>query len=56
MSARVDSAGLALPKGITPAGTGKAGQPKEAVWNILGHTYWVEILCRRGGRGDTGSV
>ena len=42
MSARVGSMGLALPKGITPAGSGKAGQPKEVVWSILGHTYWLK--------------
>jgi len=32
----------ALSKGITPAGSGKAGQAQEAVWNILGHTYWLK--------------
>ena len=40
MSERVGSVGLALVKGITPAGTGKAGQAQEGVWSILGHTYW----------------
>jgi hypothetical protein len=45
MSARVGSMGLALPKGITPAGSGKAGQPKEVVWSILGHTYWLKAEC-----------
>ena len=45
MSERVGSMGLALPKGITPAGSGKAGQPKEAVWSILGHTYWLKAEC-----------
>jgi hypothetical protein len=34
--------GSDLVKGITPAGTGKAGQPSEAVWSILGHTYWLK--------------
>jgi hypothetical protein len=42
MSTRVGSTGLALPKGITPAGTGKAGQTEEVVWSILGHTYWLK--------------
>src|SRR4029077_4045016 len=42
MSTRVGSTGLALPKGITPAGTGKAGQTQEVVWSILGHTYWLK--------------
>jgi mannose-6-phosphate isomerase-like protein (cupin superfamily) len=45
MSAGVDSVSVALPKGITPAGSGKAGQPKEVVWNILGHTYWLKAEC-----------
>ena len=45
MSERVGSMGLALPKGITPAGSGKAGQPKEVVWSILGHTYWLKAEC-----------
>ena len=47
MSARVGSMGLALPKGITPAGSGKAGQPKEVVWSILGH----RIGSRRNANG-----
>ena len=34
--------GSDLPKGITPAGSGKAGEPKEVVWSILGHTYWLK--------------
>ena len=29
-------------KGITPAGSGKAGHAQEVVWNILGHTYWLK--------------
>jgi hypothetical protein len=45
MSTRVGSTGLALPKGITPAGTGKAGQTQEVVWSILGHTYWLKAEC-----------
>jgi uncharacterized RmlC-like cupin family protein len=45
MSERVGSMGLALPKGITPAGSGKGGQPKEVVWSILGHTYWLKAEC-----------
>jgi hypothetical protein len=45
MSTRVGSIGLVLPKGITPAGCGKAGQPKEVVWSILGHTYWLKAEC-----------
>ena len=39
------STGLALPKGITPAGTGKVGQAKEVVWSVLGHTYWLKAEC-----------
>ena len=31
---------LILAKGVTPAGTGKAGPNLDIVWNILGHTYW----------------
>ena len=46
MSERVGSMGMALPKGITPAGSGKAGQPKDAVWSILGHTYWLKAEIR----------
>ena len=42
MSTRVGSTGLALPKGITPAGTGKADQAQDVVWSILGHTYWLK--------------
>ena len=42
MSERVGSTGMALAKGITPAGSGKAGQSKEVVWSILGHTYWLK--------------
>ena len=34
--------GSDLVKGITPAGSGKAGQPSEVVWSILGHTYWLK--------------
>ena len=34
--------GSDLVKGITPAGSGKAGQPTEVVWSILGHTYWLK--------------
>ena len=34
--------GSDLPKGITPAGSGKAGEAKEVVWSILGHTYWLK--------------
>ena len=45
MSTRVGSAGPALPKGITPAGTGKTGQAQEVVWSILGHTYWLKAEC-----------
>ena len=45
MSIRVGSAGLALTKGITPAGTGKTGQAQEVVWSILGHTYWLKAEC-----------
>jgi mannose-6-phosphate isomerase-like protein (cupin superfamily) len=45
MSTRVGSIGLVLPKGIAPAGCGKAGQPKEVVWSILGHTYWLKAEC-----------
>ena len=45
MSTRVGSAGLALTKGITPAGTGKAGQAQDVVWSILGHTYWLKAEC-----------
>ena len=45
MSTRVGSTGLALPKGITPAGTGKSGQTQEVVWSILGHTYWLKAEC-----------
>jgi uncharacterized RmlC-like cupin family protein len=45
MSTRVGSTGLPLPKGITPAGTGKAGQAQEVVWSILGHTYWLKAEC-----------
>jgi mannose-6-phosphate isomerase-like protein (cupin superfamily) len=45
MSTRVGSTGLALAKGITPAGTGKAGQAQEVVWSILGHTYWLKAEC-----------
>ena len=36
------SAGLKLAKGITPAGSGKVGEPQEVVWSILGHTYWLK--------------
>jgi quercetin dioxygenase-like cupin family protein len=42
MSERVGGSGMALAKGITPAGTGKAGQAQEVVWSILGHTYWLK--------------
>jgi mannose-6-phosphate isomerase-like protein (cupin superfamily) len=42
MSERVGSIGLALAKGITPAGTGKVGPSQDVVWNILGHTYWLK--------------
>jgi hypothetical protein len=45
MSERVGSMGLALSKGITPAGSGKAGQPNEVAWSILGHTYWLKAEC-----------
>jgi hypothetical protein len=45
MSTQEGSTGLALPKGVTPAGTGKAGQAKEVVWSILGHTYWLKAEC-----------
>jgi hypothetical protein len=45
MSTRLGSAGLALPKGITPAGTGKAGQAQEVVWSILAHAYWLKAEC-----------
>jgi hypothetical protein len=45
MSERVGSMGLAVPKGITPAGSGNAGQPKEVVGSILGHTYWLKAEC-----------
>ena len=34
--------GSDLLKGITPAGSGKAGESKEVVWSILGHTYWLK--------------
>jgi len=34
--------GSDLPKGITPAGSGNAGEAKEVVWSILGHTYWLK--------------
>ena len=29
-------------KGITPAGSGDAGQAKNVEWSILGHTYWLK--------------
>src|SRR5262245_36591033 len=45
MSTQVGITGLALAKGITPAGTGKAGQAREVVWSILGHTYWLKAEC-----------
>jgi uncharacterized RmlC-like cupin family protein len=45
MSERVGSIGLNLAKGITPAGTGKAGPSQDVVWNILGHTYWLKAEC-----------
>jgi hypothetical protein len=45
MSERVGSMDLVLSKGITPAGSGKAGQAQEVVWNILGHTYWLKAEC-----------
>jgi len=45
MSTQVGIAGLALAKGITPAGTGKAGRAREVVWSILGHTYWLKAEC-----------
>ena len=38
----VGSAGVKLPKGITPAGSGDAGQAKNVEWSILGHTYWLK--------------
>jgi hypothetical protein len=46
MSDRVGSIGLTLAKGITPAGTGKAGQSQDVVWNILGHIYWLKAVRR----------
>jgi quercetin dioxygenase-like cupin family protein len=42
MNERVGSMGLTLAKGITPAGSGKAGPSQDVVWNILGHTYWLK--------------
>jgi mannose-6-phosphate isomerase-like protein (cupin superfamily) len=42
MSERLGSAGIALPPGITPAGSGNAGQAKDVTWSILGHTYWLK--------------
>src|SRR5215475_10612538 len=49
MSERLGSIGLTLAKGITPAGSGKAGQgqnqPQDVVWSILGHTYWLKAEC-----------
>ena len=45
MSERVGSMGLTLAKGITPAGSGKAGPSQDVVWNILGHTYWLKAEC-----------
>src|SRR3974377_489145 len=45
MSERVGSAGLALAKGITPAGSGKAGQAQEVVGTLLRHTYWLKAEC-----------
>jgi quercetin dioxygenase-like cupin family protein len=39
------SMGMDLAKGITPAGSGNAGQATEAVWSILGHTYWLKAEC-----------
>jgi quercetin dioxygenase-like cupin family protein len=38
----VGSAGVKLPKGITPAGSGDAGQGKNVEWSILGHTYLLK--------------
>ena len=38
----VGSAGVKLPKGITPAGSGDAGQAKNVEWSILGQTYWPQ--------------
>ena len=37
--------GLTLAKGITPAGSGKAGPSQDVVWNIFGHTYWLKAEC-----------
>ena len=45
MSERVGGMGLNLPKGITPAGSGKGDGPKDIVWSILGHTYWMKAEC-----------
>ena len=42
MSERLGSAGVALPPGITPAGSGDAGQSRDVTWRILGHTYWLK--------------
>jgi quercetin dioxygenase-like cupin family protein len=33
---------MALPAGITRAGSGEAGQGKDVSWNILGHKYWLK--------------
>ena len=42
MSERLGSAGIALPPGITLAGSGNAGQDTDVAWSILGHTYWLK--------------
>ena len=54
MSTRLGSTGLALPKGITPAGGGKAGQAQEVVWSILGHTYCVQANATADRNGASG--
>jgi hypothetical protein len=43
-SERLGGVGLALPNGITPAGSGKAGQPSEVVWGILGQCVPQALL------------
>jgi hypothetical protein len=50
MSTQVGSMGLVLPKGITPAGSGKAGQSKEVVWRRarpFPTDHWNRRLRRR---------
>jgi mannose-6-phosphate isomerase-like protein (cupin superfamily) len=45
MSERAGSIGTILAKGITPAGSGKAGGSQDVAWSILGHTYWLKAEC-----------